>query len=230
MAHPPEDALDLLKILRSFEEFIFEAATWLIFYPMTLWRVVRDPLAAMEYSDREQSDSDERRYDDTLSPPLFLLATLVLVNLVALAAHVPPPPESSEVIKAVTASPQNLILFRSLAFSLIPLVAAASLLHRQGRRISRETLRAPFYAQCYLAALCAASVSLGTVIFQRPELPNAVGGAIIVGGFLWFQAVQTAWFRRRLAVGWVKAALVGLWATVRALAYLFALLIPVGLL
>ncbi|PZU57498.1 MAG: hypothetical protein DI552_07905 [Brevundimonas sp.] len=230
VAHPPEDALDLLKILRSFEEFIFEATSWLIFYPMTLWRVVRDPLAAMEYSDREQGDPEERRYDDALSPPLFLLATLVLVNLVALAAHVPPPPEASEAMKAVAASPQNLILFRSLAFSLIPLVAAASLLHRQGRRISRETLRAPFYAQCYLAALCAASVSIGTVVFQRPELPNAVGAAIIAGGFLWFQAVQTAWFRRRLAVGWVKAALLGLWATVRALAYLLALLIPIAML
>lgn len=222
--------MDLLKILRSFEEFIFEATSWLIFYPMTLWRVVRDPLAAMEYSDREQGDSEERRYDDALSPPLFLLATLVLVNLVALAAHVPPPPEASEAMKAVAASPQNLILFRSLAFSLIPLVAAASLLHRQGRRISRETLRAPFYAQCYLAALCAASVSIGTVVFQRPELPNAVGAAIIAGGFLWFQAVQTAWFRRRLVVGWVKAALLGLWATVRALAYLLALLIPIAML
>ncbi|MCV0414867.1 MAG: hypothetical protein K5831_08285 [Brevundimonas sp.] len=222
--------MDLLKILRSFEEFIFEATSWLIFYPMTLWRVVRDPLAAMEYSDREQGDPEERRYDDALSPPLFLLATLVLVNLVAVAAHVPPPPEASEAMKAVAASPQNLILFRSLAFSLIPLVAAASLLHRQGRRISRETLRAPFYAQCYLAALCAASVSIGTVVFQRPELPNAVGAAIIAGGFLWFQAVQTAWFRRRLAVGWVKAALLGLWATVRALAYLLALLIPIAML
>ena len=222
--------MDLLKILRSFEEFIFEAASWLIFYPMTLWRVVRDPLAAMDYSDREQSDPEDRRYDDTLSPPLFLLATLVLVNLVAVAAHVPPPPQASEAIKVVTASPQNLILFRSLAFSLIPLVAAASLLHRQHRRISRETLRAPFYAQCYLAALCAASVSIGTVIFQRPEVPNAVGGVIVVGGLLWFQAVQTAWFRKRLAVGWVQAALVGVWATVRALAYLLVLLIPIGLL
>ncbi|MGH6978314.1 MAG: hypothetical protein ACRED4_03325 [Brevundimonas sp.] len=220
----------LLKILRSFEEFLFEATSWLIFYPMTLWRVLRDPLAAMDYSDREQADPDERRYDDTLSPPLFLLATLVLTNLVALAAHVPPPPESSDLMKTVTASPQNLVLFRSLAFSLIPLVAAASLLHRQKRRISRETLRAPFYAQCYLAALCAAFTSIGGVIFQRPDLANGVGGAIVAVGFLWFQWVQTQWFRKRLDVGLAKAAAVALWATVRALVFLLVLLIPVALL
>lgn len=221
--------MDLLKILRSFEEFLFEATSWLIFYPMTLWRVVRDPLAAMDYSDREQADSDERRYDDALSPPLFLLATLVLVNIIALAAHVPPPSESSGLMKTVTASPQNLVLFRSLAFSLIPLVAAASLLHRQGRRISRETLRAPFYAQCYLAALCAAFTSIGGVIFQRPDLPNLFGGAIVIVGFAWFQWVQTQWFRRRLNVGLVKAAAVALWATVRALVFLLVLLIPLAL-
>lgn len=51
-----------------------------------------------------------------------------------------------------------------------------------------------------------------------------------MGGFVWFQAVQTAWFRKRLAMGWVKAALAGVWATVRALAYLLVLLIPIGLL
>lgn len=221
--------MDLLKILRSFEEFIFEATSWLIFYPMTLWRVLRDPLAAMDYSDREQADSEERRYDDTLSPPLFLLATLVLTNLLALAAHVPPPPESSALMKTLTGSPQNLVLFRSLAFSLIPLVAAASLLHRQQRRISRETLRAPFYAQCYLAALCAAFTSIGGVIFRRPDVPNLIGAAIIVLGFLWFQWVQTRWFGRRLNLGPARAAAVALWATVRALVFLIVLLIPIGL-
>lgn len=134
--------MDLLKILRSFEEFLFEAVSWLVFYPLTLWRIVRGPLAAMDYSDREQSDDEAHRYDDALSPPLFLLATIVLTNLLATALHVPPPPEASELSKAVYASQQNLILFRSLAFSLVPLVAAVTLLRHEKKRISRETLRA----------------------------------------------------------------------------------------
>ena len=99
--------MDLLKILRSFEEFIFEATSWLIFYPMTLWRVLRDPLAAMDYSDREQADPDERRYDDALSPPLFLLATLVLVNILSLAAHVPAPEGESDGL--VSRDPDRLV-------------------------------------------------------------------------------------------------------------------------
>ena len=221
--------MDLLKILRSFEEFLFEAVSWLVFYPLTLWRIVRGPLAAMDYSDREQSDDEAHRYDDALSPPLFLLATIVLTNLLATALHVPPPPEASELSKAVYASQQNLILFRSLAFSLVPLVAAVTLLRHEKKRISRETLRAPFYAQCYLAAVCAACVSVGGAIFQRPELPNAVGPAIMIGGAGWFLFVQAHWFARRLNVSTAKGAGIAVSAAVRAVIYLFAVLIPVAL-
>ncbi|MDO9609254.1 MAG: hypothetical protein Q7J26_12080 [Brevundimonas sp.] len=220
--------MDLLKILRSFEEFLFEAVSWLVFYPLTLWRIVRGPLAAMDYSDREQSDSEEHRYDDALSPPLFLLATIVLTNLISFALHVPPPPESTELTKVVYASQQNLVLFRSLAFSLIPLVAAVTLLRRQKHRISRETLRAPFYAQCYLAAVCVAFISVGGAIFQRPELPNPVGAAIMIGGTLWFLFVQSRWFARRLNISTVKGVGVAVWAVVRALIYLMAILIPIA--
>ncbi|NBB65794.1 hypothetical protein GVN18_41765 [Pseudomonas sp. ODNR1LW] len=221
--------MDLLKILRSFEEFLFEAVSWLVFYPLTLWRILRGPLAAMEYSDREQGDNEEHRYDDALSPPLFLLATIGLANIFALALHVPPPPEASAATKALFASQQNLILFRSLAFSLIPLVAAVTLLRHQKRRISRETLRAPFYAQCYLAAVCAAFVSIGGAIFQRPDLPNAPGIMVMIGGTGWFLFVQTHWFARRLNVSRLRGARIAVLALVRAVIYLFAVLIPIAL-
>lgn len=221
--------MDLLKILRSFEEFLFEAVSWLVFYPLTLWRILRGPLAAMDYSDREQSDSEEHRYDDALSPPLFLLATIVLTNLLAMALHVPPPPEVSTVTRTLLASQQNLILFRSLIFSLIPLVAAVTLLRHEKKRISRETLRPPFYAQCYLAAVCAAVFLVGGSIFQRPELPNAVGAAIMIGGTSWFLFVQSHWFARRLNISVAKGAGIAVLAVVRALIYLFAILIPIAL-
>lgn len=221
--------MDLLKILRSFEEFLFEAVSWLVFYPLTLWRIVRGPLAAMDYSDREQTDDETHRYDDALSPPLFLLATIVLTNLISMALHVPPPQETSALTKVVYASQQNLILFRSLTFSLIPLVAAVTLLRHQKRRISRETLRGPFYAQCYLAAVCVAFVSVGGDIFRRPELPNVIGAAIMICGAAWFLFVQSHWFARRLNFSVAKGAGIAILAVVRALIYLFAILIPIAM-
>ncbi|NBW07759.1 MAG: hypothetical protein EBR82_07010 [Caulobacteraceae bacterium] len=221
--------MDFMKILRSFEEFVFEAASWLIFYPLTMWRIIRRPLATMDYSDREQGEAEDRRYNDTLSPPLVLLATIVLWNLIAFAAHVPELEATSTVTKTLAASQQNLILFRSLMFSLIPLISAASLVHRQGKQLSRETLRAPFYAQCYLAAPCAAFVSAGGIVLQRPDIPNIIGGLAVLAGAAWFMVIQTIWFRHKLATSYVKAAAVALWAVARALGILLIVAAVVAL-
>lgn len=221
--------MDFMKLLKSFEEFLFEAATWLIFYPLTLWRILRHPLTTMEYSDREQADDVEHSYDDALSPPLLLLVTIVLANLISAAAHIPPPNASSALLATIASTQQNLILFRSMIFSLVPLVAAATLVRRQGKKLSRQALRAPFYAQCYLAALCATSVSLGDTFLQRADLSNAIGYTIIGAGTIWFMAVQTAWFAKKLNIGRGKAALIALWATARAFIYLLIVVIPIAM-
>jgi hypothetical protein len=222
--------MDFMKILRSFEEFVFEATSWLIFYPLTMWRIIRRPLATMDYSDREQGDSEARRYDDALSPPLVLLATIVLWNLIGIAAHVPELEAASSATKVLTSSQQNIVLFRSLVFSLIPLISAASLIHRQGRKLSRESLRAPFYAQCYLAAPCAAFVSVGGIILQRADIPNVFGLTAVVGGTVWFLVIQTIWFRHKMSIGYVKAAAIAIWAIARALAIILLVVLALAFL
>jgi hypothetical protein len=220
--------LDFLKILRSFEEFIFEAMTWLLFYPRTLWRIVRRPLQTMDYSDHEQSDPPEKQYDDALSPPLLLLFTVVLVNLLGIALHVPPPAEAPGAMKVIVASQQNLVLFRSLVFSLPPLVAAATLLGRQKVPLSREALRGPFYAQCYLAAPSAIFMGVGEIIFQRHDIPNLLGLTLMMAGAGWFLWAQTRWFASRLGVSLANAAVTAIWALARALIYLLLILIPIS--
>lgn len=223
--------MDFMKLLRSFEEFLFEAASWLLFYPITLWRIVTRPLSTMAYSDAEQAQREaEGSYDDTLSPPLLLLITVVLVNLVGGAIHREHPHATSEITRAVLASPQNLAVFRGLIFSLIPLVAAATLLRRLGVGLSRSTLRPPFYAQCYLATPCAIVAGLGLSLLHRPDVPNAMAASFIAAGAIWFLVAQTRWFAKRLAISMLNAALTAAWALVRALLYLLAVLVPVALL
>ena len=221
--------MDFLKILRSFEEFVFEATAWLLFYPMTVWRIMRHPLAAMAYSDRQQHEPEERRYDEAMSPPLVLLVTLVLANLVAAAAHVPPPEEAAHLAHSLLNSQQNLVLFRSLLFSLVPLISAASLVHLQKKQLSRQSLMEPFYAQCYLAAPCACFVGLGGLVLQRPDLANIYGVAIIAAGTLWFLWVQSAWFAQKLDVTRARGAVLAAWAMARAVAYMLVILIPFAL-
>jgi hypothetical protein len=222
--------MDFMKLLRSFEEFLFEATSWLVFYPLTLWRVLIRPLETMAYSDTEQGDDETERYDDALTPPLFLLVTVLLMNVIALAAHLPQPHGAGTLQQAIFNSPQNAALFRALIFSLIPLVAAASLVHRQGLRLSRETLRAPFYAQCYLAGPCAVFVIGGGIIFMRHDIPNGLGLVLMVAGLAWFLTAQTRWFASRLGIGALPAAGIAVWALARALVSFVVIMAPVALL
>lgn len=220
--------MDFMKILRSFEEFLFEATSWLAFYPLTLWRIITQPLTWMAYSDGEQSEEGEGRYDRALSPPLLLLITVVLLNLVGTVTHSAPPPTSSEVLKVVNSTPENQALFRSLIFSLIPLVAAVVMLKNRGETLSRETLRAPFYAQCYLAAPCAVILNTGGFIFAHAELSNAIGLAVMAAGAAWFLTAQTRWFAAKLTTGLPKAVLLALASTLAAIICLLAILIPIA--
>ncbi|MFZ0266543.1 hypothetical protein [Caulobacter sp.] len=222
--------MDFMKLLRSFEEFLFEATSWLVFYPLTLWRVLVRPLETMAYSDAEQGDDEEGRYDDALTPPLFLLITVVLMNLIATAAHLPREiPGGGSLQHAILGSPQNAALFRALIFSLIPLIAALLLLHRQGVRLSRASLRPPFYAQCYLASPCAVIMIGGGIIFQRHDIPNVYGLLLMLAGLAWFLTAQTRWFAVRLRIGPLRAAGLAIGALLLAMVAFVGLILPVAL-
>ena len=218
-----------MKILRSFEEFLFEATSWLAFFPLTLWRVITRPLTWMAYSDSEQSEEGDGRYDRALSPPLLLLITVVLLNLVGAATHSAPPPTSSEVLKLVNSTPENQALFRALIFSLLPLIAAVVMLKGRGDPLSRETLRAPFYAQCYLAAPCAVILNAGIIIFAHDELSDTLGLVVSATGAAWFLTAQTRWFAAKLETGLGNAAVRALSSTLAAMAALLAILLPIAM-
>lgn len=221
--------MDFMKILRSFEDFLFEATSWLAFYPLTLWRVVIRPLTWMAYSDAEQSDESEGRYDRALSPPLLLLITVVLLNAIAAATH-STPDSPSEVVKAINSTPENQALARALVFSLLPLVAAVVMLKARGEPLLRESLRAPFYAQCYLAAPCAVILNAGIFIFAHDELSDLLGAMVIAGGGAWFLVAQTRWFSAKLRVGVAKGTAYAVGSTLAAVMCLFAILTPIALL
>lgn len=203
--------MDLMKLLRSLEEFVFEAIALLFFYPRTLLRIVFKPLQAMEYAEQEEAADKPIPYDDAVSPPLLLLITLALANAAGLALHVPQAADAAPVAKAILSSPQNLLLFRSLLFSLIPLTAAVLLLRKRRQVASRSALRQPFFGQCYLASPFALVISLGVSVGQVPGHHLGLAGTIACAlAFAWMVGVQAAWFRARLGIGWPAALGTGL--------------------
>lgn len=186
--------MNAMKILQSVEELLYEVMSWLLFYPRTLLMTLRHPLRTMRYSDREQQDKPEKQYLETLSPPLFLVLSILAAHGLELLFGVPLTDEPNPVSRFVTANDQNLLAFRALMFSLHPLVFAWAFLRLSGRKIDRESLRTPFFAQCYLAGATSILISLGSLGAQDPAIWTTLAGvAIVLVTTVWYVAVQRLW-------------------------------------
>lgn len=191
--------MDFMRLLQSLEELLYELVSWLVFYPVTLWRTLRRPQQMMRYADVELGDTQEERYTDTLSPPLFLLLTLLFAHglELALIAH-----RDDAMLPDMLRNDTNLLVFRAFLFSFFPLLMAVRLLGRTGAVLDRNTLKPPFYSQCYVAAPFAFGLSAGMNIARTGHQEMvAVGSVIAVLSLLWYTVVEVRWFRHDLRVG-----------------------------
>ncbi len=191
--------MDFMRLLQSLEELLYELVSWLVFYPVTLWRTLRRPQQMMRYADVELGDTQEERYTDTLSPPLFLLLTLLFAHglELALIAH-----RDDAMLPDMLRNDTNLLIFRAFLFSFFPLLMAVRLLGRTGAVLDRNTLKPPFYSQCYVAAPFAFGLSAGMNIARTGHQEMvAVGSAIAVVSLLWYAVVEVRWFQHDLRVG-----------------------------
>ncbi len=75
--------MNFTQLLKSLDDLLYEVVSLLVFYPVTMWRALRPPLRMMDYSDTELGDREEKQYADTLSPPLFLLLSLIISHVVS---------------------------------------------------------------------------------------------------------------------------------------------------
>ncbi|NYT40036.1 hypothetical protein HZY97_04660 [Sphingomonas sp. R-74633] len=192
-----------MNFLKSLDDLLYEIITWIVFYPVTLWRSVRRPFQMMTYADSELRDTPEKQYPDVLSPPLFLLLTLLVSHAIELAVV----GQSSLVadkqgLAGLVSDDTSLLLIRLIFFAVFPLIMAVSLLNRQHRKLTRDSLKPPFYAQCYPAGVFALVLGIGGLLSQLHAGPAAtlIGAAVIVAAFLWYGTLQTLWFKRALGI------------------------------
>ncbi|TZG28852.1 hypothetical protein [Sphingomonas montanisoli] len=198
--------MDFMRILQSLEGFLYEVMTWLIFYPRTMWRSIRHPVQMLRYSDRELNDPLEDRFADTLSPPLFLMLTILLSHAVEIASHQALPHVASPLGRQIMASDQNLLILRSILFAIYPLMFALRRLQRQGAALNRETLRKPFFAQCFVAAPAAFAIGVGTIIARAHVHWVALAGAfLVIGAVVWYLWIETVWLHSHARMSWFAA-------------------------
>ena len=79
--------MTFFNILKSLDELLYELMTWLVFYPVTLWRSIRRPLSTMAYARAELERDHAEQFRQTLSPPVFLLVTIPLNMMSAFRPH-----------------------------------------------------------------------------------------------------------------------------------------------
>ncbi len=199
--------MNFMVILNSLDELLYEVMSWLVFYPITLWRSVRHPLRMMTYADAELADAADQRFTDVLSPPLFLLITLLLSHALELSVTGDSPlVADNKGLASLVNNDTNLIILRMLAFALFPLFNSLRLVRAKRQKLDRDTLKLPFYSQCYVTAPMALLIGIGATMSQCHPFEVALAGlGLMVGGVLWYLAIQLVWFHEQLATSWLKA-------------------------
>jgi len=195
--------MNFMQFLKSLDDLLYEIITWLVFYPVTLWRTIRQPFTMMAYADSELEDAPEQQYPDVLSPPLFLLLTLLLSHTIELALV-----GQSELVAekrglaGLISDDTSLLLVRLLFFAVFPLIMAVALLRRRRDKLTRDSLKPLFYAQCYPAGVFALVLGIGSLATQMPGNPlfRVAGLWILLAAFLWYGTLQSFWFARALSI------------------------------
>jgi hypothetical protein len=186
--------------------------SWLLFYPLTLWRMVRSPVRTMQEAERELDERDETQFDDRLPPPLFLLLTLILVHVAELGlVGQNELVRSNAGLRGLITDDTSLIIFRILMYSLLPVVAATRLIRARGARVNKQLLRQPFYAQCYAAAVFVLLIGADGILISLPNyvLEASVGLVLLALG--WLIVVETRWYAAELKSGLLRGFGQAMW-------------------
>jgi hypothetical protein len=199
--------MNFMQLLNSLDELLYEVMSWLVFFPITLWRTFTRPLKTMEYADRELHEGDDQQYEDALSPPLFLLLALLLSHGLEIVLRGDSPVvRDNSGLAALIGNDTSLLMLRLAVFSIIPLLLAVSLLVGKQQRITRPRLRSPFYAQCYPAAPFALMVGItGLMLQSRSATILATGFLLMIVTFVAYFTLQVFWFRHHLNAGILRA-------------------------
>lgn len=200
--------MDFMKLFKSLEELLYEIIVMLVFFPKTLWLTFRHPQRMMDYADTELGDVLSEQYKDTLSPPLFLMLCVGISYLVERAA---PGPETLDALPSFMQNTENLLALRVLIFSLFPLMMSLRLINGLNIPLDRDTLRAPFFAQCFVAAPVAMTVGLSQTI-RHMASPHSgyIATALLVVTVYWYLRQQALWFETKLKRGIVRSWMMAL--------------------
>lgn len=199
--------MDFMKWLNSLDELLYEVMSWIIFFPLTLWRAGVKPLATMALIKRESDLPDDQRYASVLSPPLFLALSLLVAHAVSTAlGQTDAIIANNHGLAALVSDNATALIVRVVVFAGFPLFLAARFVRSQGKMLDRVTLQSPFYEHCYPAAAFALSLSLSTSLsLVKDPVIHHSGQVLSVLSVCNFVAVETLWFSRQRETSYARS-------------------------
>lgn len=217
-----------MKWINSLDELLYEIMSWLLFFPLTLWRCVRHPFAMMDYADEQLTRPENEQYAAALSPPLFLAIALLIAHAFSMAlGQIDRIVANRHGLAGLVDDEASALILRLVIFASFALFAATRMVRKSGLAIDRTSLRAPFYAQCYPTAIFALGLGLGVSLANLAYPAAAVASPILIGAStLNYVIVETRWFAMKLETGYLPA----LGAVLLTLIEGFTLLLIVGFL
>ena len=201
--------MPFLVFLKSLEVLLYEIMSWIVFYPRTLWRSVRHPLEMMDRSERELKLPASEQFRDVVSPPIFLLLTVVAANAFETAVVGSSPLIDSGIgLAALITDNTSLIMFRLTAFSSLPVIAGAFALRVSRKPVDRDTLQPVFYAQCFATTPVVLLCSIGEALTRLPQRAGDIAGVLVlVVAGCFYIGVEANWFTREIKHRRVKGIL-----------------------
>lgn len=204
--------MDLMRLLRSLEEFLYELVGWLVFYPRTFWRILRHPGAIARYTRIELTQEPEQQFSETISPVLMLVLSVIIVHDLELSLKLALPQNSTQIGQILLGSEQGLLLTRSTTFSVFALGAALGTLRQNRSAITRGTLREPFSIQAFLVCPFLVLFSVGEMLARSTG--NRAGHVIALAAIIWYIAARSIAYRSLNQASWLKSILLVLFSFV----------------
>jgi hypothetical protein len=188
--------MNLVNLLQSLEDAVFEIVAWLMLLPKTFLRAAFKPFKSIEYVNDEFKKDAEKRFDEYLSPVIFWLLVAVIPAAYALlsAGDLAAGNPTSAIEESNLAQAAIIVL-------ITPLIYMSVMEWVNKRPIRKSNLRRQFYVQCYLVSAPQLFYSLSLLFSSTSQF--FLDYAVISLGLLIFY--ETIVFRSELKCGWFKA-------------------------
>lgn len=196
--------MPFILFLKSFEVLLFEIMSWLVFYPRTMWRSLRHPQQAMKRAESELALPAAEQFRDLVSPPIFLLITVIAASCIEVAVVGNSKLIDSGIgLAAMITDNTSLIVFRLITFAMLPVIAGVFALAMLKRPVDRDTLQPLFYAQCFVTTPVVLAYSLGETLTRLPQTSaNIPATLLFVAATLFYVGAEARWFARESKRGW----------------------------